>query len=98
MRQAQKFCGENHLSYTITVNFQQLNCCEVLTRESGSEQRHRKGCHVMQVGPMWQANGNQYATKWQVSHCPVSSHSTAVVHPDCAGFHAAHPANKQCLH
>lgn len=84
MRQAQNFF------YNIPVDFQQLNSREDLTR-------HRKGCHVMQVGPMWQANGNQYATKWQVSHCSVSIHSTAVVHPACAGFCTAHIADEQCL-
>ena len=26
----------------------------------------RQDCADGQVGPMWQANGNQYATKWQM--------------------------------
>lgn len=37
-----------------------------------------KGCFMMQVGPMWQAN-SEYATKWQVGCRSINCHGVAVV-------------------
>ena len=53
----------------------------------GQSNDMERGCHMMQVGPMWQANGNQYATKWQVSHRSISTRSAAVLLPVCASTH-----------
>ena len=56
----------------------------VLDEGTGHLDAWKEGCHVMQVGPMWQANGG-YATKWQVGLRSVAiMHGVAVLRSEHA--------------